>query len=146
MTTNKNRVDNVVTEYGVPELRGRSIREHARALIEIAYPHFRNEILDRPAFYHAWRPPGNRRDPPLSSTPAPCADVHAARDRADPTRASRPSQQRPGEISALEEPDRPHGAHDLIQAVLECTRVAHCHAQEARRKPHALLNLGGDLR
>ena len=44
MTTNKNRVDKLVTEYGVPELRGRSIREHARALIEIAYPHFRDEL------------------------------------------------------------------------------------------------------
>jgi acyl-CoA hydrolase len=44
VTTNKNTVDNVVTEYGVAELRGRSIRERARALIEIAHPNFRDEL------------------------------------------------------------------------------------------------------
>jgi len=44
VTTNKNTVDNVVTEYGVAELRGRSIRERARALIEIAHPDFRDEL------------------------------------------------------------------------------------------------------
>ena len=36
--------DFVVTEYGVAELRGRSIAERARALIEIAHPDFRDEL------------------------------------------------------------------------------------------------------
>ncbi len=44
VTTNKNTVDNVVTEYGVAELRGRSIRERAHALIGIAHPDFRDEL------------------------------------------------------------------------------------------------------
>ncbi len=44
VTTNKNTVDNVVTEFGVAELRGRSIRERAAALIEIAHPKFRDEL------------------------------------------------------------------------------------------------------
>ncbi len=44
VTTNKNTVDNVVTEYGVAELRGRSIRERSRALIQIAHPKFREEL------------------------------------------------------------------------------------------------------
>ena len=44
VTTNKNTVDHVVTEYGVAELRGRSIRERARALIAIAHPDFRGEL------------------------------------------------------------------------------------------------------
>ena len=48
VTTNKNTVDHVVTEYGVAELRGRSIRERARALIAIADPIVRDE-LDRSA-------------------------------------------------------------------------------------------------
>ena len=47
VTTNKNTVDNVVTEYGVAELRGRSIRERARALIEVAHPSFRDELRRR---------------------------------------------------------------------------------------------------
>lgn len=38
VTTLKNTVDHVVTEFGVAELRGRSIRERARALIAIAHP------------------------------------------------------------------------------------------------------------
>ena len=44
VTTNKNTVDNVVTEFGVAELRGRSIRERARVLIEVAHPQFRDEL------------------------------------------------------------------------------------------------------
>lgn len=44
VTTLKNTVDHVVTEYGVAELRGRSISERARALIDIAHPRFRDEL------------------------------------------------------------------------------------------------------
>jgi acyl-CoA hydrolase len=44
VTTLKNTVDKVVTEYGVAELRGRSIRERTRALIAIAHPAFRDEL------------------------------------------------------------------------------------------------------
>ncbi len=42
VTTLKNTVDNVVTEFGVAELRGRSIRERAAALIAIAHPDHRD--------------------------------------------------------------------------------------------------------
>jgi acyl-CoA hydrolase len=38
VTTSKNTVDHVVTEWGVAELRGRSIAERARRLIGIAHP------------------------------------------------------------------------------------------------------------
>jgi acyl-CoA hydrolase len=44
VTTMKNTVDHVVTEYGVAELRGRSIMRRARALIEIAHPAFREQL------------------------------------------------------------------------------------------------------
>ena len=44
VTTQKNTVDKVVTEYGVAELRGRSIRERTRALINIAHPRFRDDL------------------------------------------------------------------------------------------------------
>jgi acyl-CoA hydrolase len=44
VTTMKNTVDHVVTEYGVAELRGRSIMRRARALIEIAHPKFREQL------------------------------------------------------------------------------------------------------
>ena len=40
----KNIVDKVVTEYGVAELRGRSIADRTRRLIEIARPKFRDEL------------------------------------------------------------------------------------------------------
>jgi acyl-CoA hydrolase len=42
VTTLKNTVDKVVTEWGVAELRGRSIRQRARALIAIADPAHRD--------------------------------------------------------------------------------------------------------
>lgn len=47
ITTGKNDVDYVVTEHGVARLRGRSVRERARALIGIAHPDFRAELTDQ---------------------------------------------------------------------------------------------------
>lgn len=44
VTTIKNTVDKVVTEWGVAELRGRSVRERAAALIAIAHPDFRDDL------------------------------------------------------------------------------------------------------
>lgn len=46
VTTLKNTVDHVVTEYGVAELRGRSLAERARLLIGIAHPKFRDELTE----------------------------------------------------------------------------------------------------
>ncbi len=47
VTTFKNIVDKVVTEYGVAELRGSSIAERTRRLIAIAHPNFRDELTAR---------------------------------------------------------------------------------------------------
>ncbi len=44
VTTIKNTIDNVVTEWGVAELRGRSVRHRARALIDISHPDFRDQL------------------------------------------------------------------------------------------------------
>jgi len=44
VTTLKNTVDHIVTEYGVASLRGRSVAERARALIAIAHPEHRDEL------------------------------------------------------------------------------------------------------
>jgi acyl-CoA hydrolase len=44
VTTLKNTVDQIVTEFGVAEMRGRSISERARALISIAHPRFRDQL------------------------------------------------------------------------------------------------------
>ena len=47
VTTFKNIVDRVVTEHGVAELRGSSIRERTKRLIGIAHPKFREELTRR---------------------------------------------------------------------------------------------------
>lgn len=44
VTTGKNDVDYIVTEYGVAHLRGKSASERAEALINIAHPDFRAEL------------------------------------------------------------------------------------------------------
>ena len=44
VTTSRSDADIVVTEYGVAELRGRTVSERARALIAIAHPGFRREL------------------------------------------------------------------------------------------------------
>jgi acyl-CoA hydrolase len=44
VTTSRSDADVVVTEYGVAELRGRTVSERAKALIAIAHPDFRNKL------------------------------------------------------------------------------------------------------
>jgi acyl-CoA hydrolase len=47
VTTPKNTVDKVVTEFGVAELRDATIRERTRRLIDIAHPDHRDELTAR---------------------------------------------------------------------------------------------------
>jgi len=44
VTTPKNTVDKVVTEWGVAELRGRSIRQRTVSLIAVAHPDHRERL------------------------------------------------------------------------------------------------------
>ncbi len=44
VTTSRNDVDYIVTEYGIAKLKGKTLRERAKALIEIAHPDFRAEL------------------------------------------------------------------------------------------------------
>jgi len=46
VVTSRGLIRYVVTEYGVAYLHGKSIRERAKALIEIAHPKFREELYD----------------------------------------------------------------------------------------------------
>ncbi len=47
VVTSRGDVHYVVTEYGVATLRGRSLRERAMAMIQVAHPKFRDELLER---------------------------------------------------------------------------------------------------
>ena len=47
VSTSKNDVNYVVTEYGVAQLRGKSAKQRARELIGIAHPMFRNELTEQ---------------------------------------------------------------------------------------------------
>ena len=44
VTTSRNDVNYVITEYGIAQLRGKNLRQRAAALIEIAHPDFREEL------------------------------------------------------------------------------------------------------
>lgn len=54
ITTGKNDVDFVVTEFGAARLRGRSVRERTRALIEIAHPAFRDQLTQQAKDVRLW--------------------------------------------------------------------------------------------
>jgi acetyl-CoA hydrolase len=45
VVTSRNHVRYIVTEYGVAELYGKTIRQRAQALIDIAHPQFRDELI-----------------------------------------------------------------------------------------------------
>jgi len=47
VSTSKNDVNYVVTEYGVAQLRGKSAKQRARELIGIAHPNFRAELTEQ---------------------------------------------------------------------------------------------------
>lgn len=44
VTTSRNYVDHVVTEYGIAKLKNKSVRDRALALINISHPDFRDEL------------------------------------------------------------------------------------------------------
>jgi 4-hydroxybutyrate CoA-transferase len=46
VTTARNDVQYVVTEYGIAELRGHTMRDRARSLIRIAHPDFRGALIE----------------------------------------------------------------------------------------------------
>ena len=44
VTTSKNDVDHIVTEYGIAKLRGKTVSQRVKAMIGIAHPDFREEL------------------------------------------------------------------------------------------------------
>lgn len=44
ITTSRNDIDYVITEYGVASLKGKTLRDRAKALIAITHPNFRTEL------------------------------------------------------------------------------------------------------
>jgi 4-hydroxybutyrate CoA-transferase len=53
VTTSRNDVHYVITEIGIADLRGKTIRQRARALINIAHPSFRDQLKEefKPIFF-----------------------------------------------------------------------------------------------
>ena len=56
VTTGRNDVEYIVTEYGVALLRGKSMRERAAALIKIAAPEFRDQLRKECIELYGWAP------------------------------------------------------------------------------------------
>jgi 4-hydroxybutyrate CoA-transferase len=46
VTTSRNDVDYVVTEFGIAQLRGKTVRQRVEALIGIAHPDFRDNLMN----------------------------------------------------------------------------------------------------
>jgi len=53
VVTTRAHVHYIVTEYGTAYLRGKSLRERARALIDIAHPKFREQLCRET--FDTWR-------------------------------------------------------------------------------------------
>ncbi|MBF0160244.1 MAG: GNAT family N-acetyltransferase, partial [Magnetococcales bacterium] len=64
VVTSRGDVHYVVTEYGIATLRGRSIRERAMELIQVAHPAFRDQLLDE--MREHFRVPQRQKDRPIS--------------------------------------------------------------------------------
>ena len=45
ITTSRNDVDYIVTEYGIAHLKGKTLRQRSESLIKIAHPDFREELV-----------------------------------------------------------------------------------------------------
>ncbi len=46
VTTSRNDADYIVTEYGIAHLKGKSLKERAKDLINISHPHFRQGLIE----------------------------------------------------------------------------------------------------
>ncbi len=46
ITTTRNDVNYIITEYGIAQLKGKTMKERARALIKIAHPNFRDALCN----------------------------------------------------------------------------------------------------
>lgn len=46
VTTTRNDVNYVITEYGIAQLKGKTLRQRAEALIQVAHPDFRDQLRD----------------------------------------------------------------------------------------------------
>ena len=46
VTTSRNDVDYIITEYGIAHLRGKTLRERAKLLIELAHPKYKEELIE----------------------------------------------------------------------------------------------------
>lgn len=79
VVTTRADVDFVVTEWGVASLKGRSVRERALALISIAHPRFRAELLEQArglGFVYPDQAPWPKAGRPY---PAECETTYALR-------------------------------------------------------------------
>ena len=52
VVTTRNHIRYVITEYGIAELYGKTIRQRALALINIAHPTFREELINHAKELH----------------------------------------------------------------------------------------------
>ena len=53
VTVQRGWVDYVVTEYGIAELKGKTLKERIRQLIEVAHPDFRNQLKAEAQLHHS---------------------------------------------------------------------------------------------
>ena len=54
VSTPRNDIQYVVSEYGIAKLEGKSLRERARAMIEIAHPKFRDQLIEQAKERRLW--------------------------------------------------------------------------------------------
>ena len=55
VSTSRNDVDYVVTEYGIAALHGKTLKQRAKALIAIAHPDFRDDLIKQAEEMRIWR-------------------------------------------------------------------------------------------
>lgn len=46
ITTSRNDVDYIVTEFGIAKLKGKTLKERGRLLIDIAHPDFKQSLIN----------------------------------------------------------------------------------------------------
>ena len=68
ITTPRNDVNYVVTEYGVAQLKGKTLKERARALIKICHPKFRPKLALE--YRHRFKEDPKYTKPPYPSSAA----------------------------------------------------------------------------
>ena len=92
VTTNRYDVDYIITEYGIARMKGKTLKERARALIRIAHPDVRDELIQ--SYEERFNEPVKRiQMPPTNHSRKPAAPKEEPKKKKEEPKKEEPKKE-----------------------------------------------------